>query len=179
MIGSFHDRYNCLKAKYDPLGDDPGFAEGLSELIDEAQRNGATAWELFFAGRLAMHEGRLEEAIGLYNQVVAGSKSTPETQHGLAVAMAMVNKGFTLGELDRADEGIAVYDEVIERFGDASEPALHDPVAAVLFVAPTGVDESYVQGRAVVHNRELVGVDLPSLIEAHNKAAARLVGAGT
>ena len=56
--------------------------------------------------------------------------------------------------------------------------ALHDPVAAVLFVAPTGVDQSYVQGRAVVRDRELVGVDLPSLIETHNAAATRLVGAG-
>ena len=31
--------------------------------------------------------------------------------------------------------------------------ALHDPVAAVLFVATTGVDESYVQGRPVVRRR--------------------------
>lgn len=54
--------------------------------------------------------------------------------------------------------------------------ALHDPVAAVLFVAPTGVDESYVHGRAVVRAGELVGVELPSLIERHNAAAARLVG---
>ena len=53
--------------------------------------------------------------------------------------------------------------------------ALHDPVAAVLFVAPTGVDESYVQGRPVVRRRELVGVDLPKLIVRHNVAAQRLV----
>ena len=54
--------------------------------------------------------------------------------------------------------------------------ALHDPVAAVLFVAPTGVDQSYVHGRPVVKDGELVGVDLPKLIEKHNRAAARLVG---
>jgi cytosine/adenosine deaminase-related metal-dependent hydrolase len=54
--------------------------------------------------------------------------------------------------------------------------ALHDPVAAVLFVAPTGVDHNYVHGEPVVKNGELVGVDLPSLIEKHNRAAARLVG---
>jgi cytosine/adenosine deaminase-related metal-dependent hydrolase len=53
--------------------------------------------------------------------------------------------------------------------------ALHDPLAAVLFVAPTGVDHSYVHGRPVVRNRELLGVDLPHLIGEHNTAAKRLV----
>ncbi len=54
--------------------------------------------------------------------------------------------------------------------------ALHDPIAAVLLVAPTGVDQNYVHGRAVVKDGELVGVELPTLIEMHNAAAARLVG---
>jgi 8-oxoguanine deaminase len=54
--------------------------------------------------------------------------------------------------------------------------ALHDPIAAVLFVAPTGVDQNYVHGRAVVKDGELVGVELPTLIEKHNVAAARLLG---
>lgn len=53
--------------------------------------------------------------------------------------------------------------------------ALHDPIAAVLLVAPTGVDQNYVHGRAVVKDGELVGVELPNLIEKHNVAAARLV----
>lgn len=54
--------------------------------------------------------------------------------------------------------------------------ALHDPVAAVVFAAPTHVDHNYVHGRAVVSNGELVGVELPILVEKHNAAAARLVG---
>ncbi len=54
--------------------------------------------------------------------------------------------------------------------------ALHDPVAAVVFASPTHVDHNYVHGRAVVSNGELVGVELPILIEKHNAAAARLVG---
>lgn len=52
---------------------------------------------------------------------------------------------------------------------------LHDPVAALLFAAPTGVDHNYVHGRPVVKDRELVGVDLPLLIERHNRAAADLL----
>ena len=54
--------------------------------------------------------------------------------------------------------------------------ALHDPIAAVIFVAPTGVDHNYVHGKPVVKDGELVGVELPPLIEEHNRAAARLVG---
>ena len=54
--------------------------------------------------------------------------------------------------------------------------ALHDPIAAVIFVAPTGVDHNYVHGKPVVKDGEIVGVELPSLIEKHNRAAARLVG---
>jgi cytosine/adenosine deaminase-related metal-dependent hydrolase len=53
--------------------------------------------------------------------------------------------------------------------------ALHDPVAAVVFTAPVHVDFNYVHGRAVVSNGELIGVELPLLIEEHNAAATRLV----
>ncbi|MEN8040528.1 MAG: 8-oxoguanine deaminase [Actinomycetota bacterium] len=53
--------------------------------------------------------------------------------------------------------------------------ALHDPVAAVVFTAPTHVDHNYVHGKAVVRDGELVGVDLPRLVERHNASAARLV----
>jgi cytosine/adenosine deaminase-related metal-dependent hydrolase len=54
--------------------------------------------------------------------------------------------------------------------------ALHDPVAAVIFAAPAHVDHNYVHGQAVVSNGELVGIELPTLIEQHNAAATRLVG---
>ncbi|GMQ85273.1 MAG: 8-oxoguanine deaminase [Acidimicrobiia bacterium] len=53
--------------------------------------------------------------------------------------------------------------------------ALHDPVAAVLFAAPVTVDHTYVHGRAVVSEGELVGIELPPLLERHNAAARRLL----
>ncbi len=54
--------------------------------------------------------------------------------------------------------------------------ALHDPVAAVVFAAPVGVDHSFVHGRAVVRDGGLVGVDVPDLVRRHNQAATRLIG---
>lgn len=55
--------------------------------------------------------------------------------------------------------------------------ALHDPVAAAMLCAPVNVDYNYVAGRAVVANRELVKLELPSLIERHNRLAGQLLNA--
>jgi cytosine/adenosine deaminase-related metal-dependent hydrolase len=53
--------------------------------------------------------------------------------------------------------------------------ALHDPVAAAVFCAPVGVDYTVVGGKPVVKDGRLVTLDLPRLVEAHNRAAHRLV----
>jgi TolA-binding protein len=39
-------------------------------------------------------------------------------------AAALVNVGVLLGELDRSEEAVGVYGEVVARFGDTPEPAL-------------------------------------------------------
>jgi len=76
-----------------------------------------------------------------------------------------------LGSLEpgKGADFIAISLDCVEYSG-----ALHDPVAAVVFAAPTHVDHNYVHGRAVVSHGELVGAELPSLVERHNAAAARL-----
>ena len=56
--------------------------------------------------------------------------------------------------------------------------ALHDPVAAVMFCAPQGVDWSLIGGKVIVKNGELLTVDVPHLVERHNRAASRLLQAG-
>jgi 8-oxoguanine deaminase len=52
---------------------------------------------------------------------------------------------------------------------------LHDPVGAVLFCQPVGVDFNYVHGRPVVSQGELVTLDLGELVEIHNQMAQHLV----
>ena len=47
--------------------------------------------------------------------------------------------------------------------------ALHDPVAAAVFCAPGRVDHSWVAGRRLVENGEVVGVEQVGLIEQHNR----------
>jgi cytosine/adenosine deaminase-related metal-dependent hydrolase len=77
-----------------------------------------------------------------------------------------------LGSLEpgKAADFIAIS---IDRLGYAG--ALHDPVAAVVFTAPVSVDHSFVHGRPVVRDGHLVGVDVPALVEAHNRAAEELM----
>jgi cytosine/adenosine deaminase-related metal-dependent hydrolase len=53
--------------------------------------------------------------------------------------------------------------------------ALHDPVAAVVFCAPVGVDYTVVGGKFVVKDGKLVTINLLELVEKHNRAATRLV----
>jgi TolA-binding protein len=45
---------------------------------------------------------------------------------------ALFNKGVTLGQLERSEEAVGVYDEVLARFGDATEAALREQVAQAL-----------------------------------------------
>lgn len=53
--------------------------------------------------------------------------------------------------------------------------ALHDPLAAVLFCNPVGVDYTVVAGKFIVKAGELQTLDLPAHVEKHNKAAKRLL----
>lgn len=52
--------------------------------------------------------------------------------------------------------------------------ALHDPVAAIVLCDPVGVDHSWVGGEPLVENRQVVGVDVPSLVQRHNHLARDL-----
>ena len=53
--------------------------------------------------------------------------------------------------------------------------ALHDPLAAILFCNPVGVDYNVVGGEFIVKEGQLQTLDLPTHIEKHNQAAARLM----
>ena len=53
--------------------------------------------------------------------------------------------------------------------------ALHDPLAALLFCNPVNVDVNVVGGKYIVKDGNLQTLDLPTHIEKHNQAAARLL----
>jgi len=50
------------------------------------------------------------------------------------IAIALVNKGFTLGKLNRNEDAISAFDEVVRRFGDSTETAMQEKVAIALVI---------------------------------------------
>jgi tetratricopeptide (TPR) repeat protein len=75
---------------------------------------------------------RLEEAIAVFDDLLARFGNATEPPLREPVARALVNKGITLGELDRSAEAVAVYDDVVERFGNATELPLREEVGRAL-----------------------------------------------
>jgi cytosine/adenosine deaminase-related metal-dependent hydrolase len=51
----------------------------------------------------------------------------------------------------------------------------HDPVSAALFCAPVKADYTVVGGKFVVKEGQIVNLDVPNLIEAHNQLASQLL----
>src|SRR5258708_7190914 len=47
-------------------------------------------------------------------------------------ALALLNRGFVLNELNRREDAIQTYDQLLRRFGDTAEPALRERVASAL-----------------------------------------------
>jgi len=58
---------------------------------------------------------------------------------------------------------------------DYAGAAVHDPVAALIFCTPQKVDFAMVNGRLLVEDGQVLGVDLPQLAERHNQAARQLL----
>ncbi len=55
--------------------------------------------------------------------------------------------------------------------------ALHDPVAAVVFCAPQKARHTIINGRVIVQDWRCVSVDLPRIVEEHNRHAHALMNA--
>lgn len=53
--------------------------------------------------------------------------------------------------------------------------AVHDPLASLVFCRPGNVDMSIINGRVRIRDGAFVDVDLPKLIERHNRIARALV----
>lgn len=51
----------------------------------------------------------------------------------------------------------------------------HDPVAAVLYCQPRTVDYAVINGRIIVNQGQITTIDLPNLVETHNRIAREMV----
>ena len=81
--------------------------------------------------------GNVEEAIAVYDEVIARFGSATEVQVRKYVAEAMVNQGEVLESLGGKQAAIEVYNEIIRRFGEAWEPAMREQVGRALLKMET------------------------------------------
>jgi tetratricopeptide (TPR) repeat protein len=107
-------------------------AEAAWRKVGQSQQAEVASVGLFYLGVLCGLLGRSDDAIAVYDEVIARFADDPTPAVREQIARALVNKGVTLGELGRSADAIAVYDEVIARFAEDPPPALREPVAMPL-----------------------------------------------
>jgi 8-oxoguanine deaminase len=144
---------------------DAGVRVGLG-VDGSASNDGA---HLLGEARQAMLLARLGSAVDDRHQPLVTAREALEVAtRGGAAVLGRDDVGAL--EVGRCADLVAID---LQQVGYAG--ALHDPVAATVFCAPSAADHVYVHGRAVVRDRVLVTCDLPRLVEAQNRAAADLL----
>lgn len=130
---------------------------------------------LLAEARQAMLLARLRA--GLQGASLSGEEARPLINARQALELATRGGAAVLGRQDigslepgKCADFFAINLNRLEYTG-----ALHDPVAAVIFCSPVNVNVLVVGGRIVVKEGQLVTVDLPRLVEAHNMEARKLI----
>lgn len=143
------------------LGVDGSASNDGSSLLEEA--------------RQAMLVSRVRA--GLLGASLSGHASPPLMTARQALELATRGSAAVLGRTDlgslepgKCADFCAIRLDRLEYAG-----ALHDPLAAILFCAPARVDYTVVGGRMIVKEGQVVTLDVPVLVERHNRAAQRLV----
>ena len=96
--------------------------QGEELLFDEG-------WKLIQEGDYTAALEKFEQLLQKLEQLLPGD--SPELQE--QVARALFNKGVTLGELERYEEELSAYDQVIDRFSESDRIGLQEPVDWALF----------------------------------------------
>ena len=94
-----------------------------------------------------------------------------------ALELATIGGASLLGRSDIGSIAVGKSADIIAYRLDtpALAGALHDPVAALVFCQPPQVDLSIINGEIKVEDGHLTSVDLPVLIEEHNRLSKQLI----
>ena len=113
----------------------PSLAEHRDELLPlmpVASAPASRARELFENGAALAESGRLQEAVGAWNDLVHRFERSEAPGDRNHVSLALVNMGTAFRHLNRSEEALAVWNDVTRRFGESREPALLNAVATAL-----------------------------------------------
>jgi hypothetical protein len=106
---------------------------------------GSNAMRAFAAASIALadplSEDRFDDLVDIVSQTESLSDRSNDIELHSLRAIAVHNKGTVLGQLRRTEEAIGVYDDLIARFGEASEPALRELVAQARAAREAALDE--------------------------------------
>lgn len=138
------------------LGVDGSASNDGSHLLNEVR-------QALLLGRLAVSPG-----IGRGDQMTARQ----------ALEMATVGGAQVLGrdDIGKLAPGFAADLVAIDLNRIELAGAGHDPIAAAVMCGPVRIDHSWVGGRRLVEDRQLVGVDLEALVSEHNALSKTLDG---
>ena len=118
------------------------FDDALEEVENVLQENPKNPYALFLRATLISETPeRRAEAVSAYDAFESVHSAEQDLASRQLVAMALLNKGWTLGEMDRPREELGAYDDLIRRFGDSSEALLREQVAMALFNKACGLDQ--------------------------------------
>lgn len=127
--------------------------------------------------RQAMMIARLRA--GLMGASLSGGRTPPLMTARQALEIATRGSASVLGRQDigsldpgKCADFFAINLNHLELSG-----ALHDSLAAVVFCSPVRADYTVVGGKFIVREGQLTTVDLPHLVNTHNRAARRLLNA--
>ena len=106
---------------------------------------------------------------------VMGDPAGLSAREGLEMATLGGARVLGRDDIGRLAPGLSA-DIIAYRLDDLSlAGALHDPLAALVFCQPPRVDLSIINGDIVIEDGQLLSIELPSLIEDHNRLSAELI----
>jgi 8-oxoguanine deaminase len=116
--------------------------------------------------------GEVRQAM-LLQRVGLGSSAMTARQ---ALELATLGGASVLGrdDIGSLSPGMSADFAAFDLTGVNMAGALHDPVAALAFCAPQNASLVAINGRVVVENSQLTTVDLPPVIERHNRLSLKL-----
>jgi cytosine/adenosine deaminase-related metal-dependent hydrolase len=122
----------------------------------------------------------MDESFAMYDAVAgrgSGGRSGPAISAYQALWIATRGGASVLGrdEIGRIEAGCAADLIAINLNRVEYAGAMHDPLAAVVFCAPRGVDFSMINGRIVIDHGALVTLDLQSVVARHNSFSAAMI----
>jgi tetratricopeptide (TPR) repeat protein len=102
--------------------------KGAEELLKAKPEREYTAADWEQRAFAAYTDGKVDLAAEYFRQAETATDATPMQR-----ALYTFNRGILYGQLQRSEDELAVYEDVVRRFGTATEPAVREQVAKVLF----------------------------------------------